>query len=159
LRRGDHAPPDAYIEAVTERAYRDVVASGRYSYASFVRSVDEVLEEELGSGSGAKLVAAFIGYEHGATLEPMGSLEQGVVATLPTMVCAEALTPSPRPPLVLHLPQATSQRRISVEQVAARLQRVRVIGRAAIPAPLRRLLKPCLRPIWRMAKRTLRPGR
>lgn len=35
---------DAYLEALTDRTYADVISSGRYSYEGFVRLVDETLE-------------------------------------------------------------------------------------------------------------------
>jgi hypothetical protein len=35
---------DAFLEALTERAYIDIILSGRYSYQTFVQSVDTVLE-------------------------------------------------------------------------------------------------------------------
>lgn len=35
----------AYLEALTERAYRDVIQSGRYSYRTFVEGVDAYLHE------------------------------------------------------------------------------------------------------------------
>lgn len=36
---------DALLQAMTERAYVDIIGSGRYSYAAFVQRVDEVLEQ------------------------------------------------------------------------------------------------------------------
>ena len=38
---------DAYVEAMTRRAYDDVIASGRYSYQAFVRQIDDVLAEQM----------------------------------------------------------------------------------------------------------------
>jgi hypothetical protein len=35
---------DAFLEALTERAYADIIGSGRYTYQAFVQVVDEVLE-------------------------------------------------------------------------------------------------------------------
>ena len=35
---------DAFLEALTERAYADIIGSERYTYRAFVRLVDEALE-------------------------------------------------------------------------------------------------------------------
>jgi hypothetical protein len=35
---------DAYVDAMAERAYQDIITSGKYSYQSFVRTVDEAIE-------------------------------------------------------------------------------------------------------------------
>lgn len=37
----------AYVDAMAERAYQDVIASGKYSHQSFVRLVDEEIETSL----------------------------------------------------------------------------------------------------------------
>ena len=37
----------AYVDAMAERAYQDVIVSGKYSYQSFVRLVDEEIEVSL----------------------------------------------------------------------------------------------------------------
>lgn len=39
---------DDYLRALTERAYQDVVASGKYSYRAFAREFDAVLDNLLG---------------------------------------------------------------------------------------------------------------
>src|SRR5207244_1088265 len=36
---------DEYLEALTERAYADIIGSERYTYQAFVQLVDEVLEK------------------------------------------------------------------------------------------------------------------
>jgi hypothetical protein len=46
-----------YVDAMTERAYRDVIASGKYSYKSFVRMVDE---EIASASSGLSITQAKI---------------------------------------------------------------------------------------------------
>ena len=38
---------NAYLEALTERAYEDIIQSGRYTYAAFVRAIDEVLLQAM----------------------------------------------------------------------------------------------------------------
>ncbi|MBI2803420.1 MAG: hypothetical protein HYX68_00370 [Planctomycetes bacterium] len=38
---------DALLETMTRRAYEDVIQSGRFSYAAFVRQVDEALFEQM----------------------------------------------------------------------------------------------------------------
>lgn len=52
---------DERVEAMTRRAYEDVVLSGRYSYRSFVKRVDAVLESEIGAGRGTRLVTGVLG--------------------------------------------------------------------------------------------------
>jgi hypothetical protein len=42
---------DACLERMTERAYRDIVASGRYGYPAFVQEFDKVLRARLGRGA------------------------------------------------------------------------------------------------------------
>jgi hypothetical protein len=42
---------DAELEAMAARAYADVIASGRYSYQAFVRTVDAALGKQWSSGS------------------------------------------------------------------------------------------------------------
>jgi hypothetical protein len=37
---------DTFLETMTERAYADIIGSGRYSYESFIRFVDATLESE-----------------------------------------------------------------------------------------------------------------
>lgn len=43
-----------YVRAMTERAYRDVIETGRYSYREFIRLFDEVVERRKPAPSGAK---------------------------------------------------------------------------------------------------------
>jgi len=38
---------DAYVDAMANRAYRDVIGSGRYSYSSFVLSVDDEIDASV----------------------------------------------------------------------------------------------------------------
>jgi len=38
---------DCYVDEMTERAYREIIVSGKYSYRSFVRMVDERMQESL----------------------------------------------------------------------------------------------------------------
>src|SRR5262249_24442315 len=40
-----HLADDEYLEAMAQRAYDDIVASGRYSYERFVRDFDDLLEQ------------------------------------------------------------------------------------------------------------------
>jgi hypothetical protein len=47
---------DSRIEELTRCAYDDIVASGKYSYASFVRAFDEVLVDERRTDSGRGLI-------------------------------------------------------------------------------------------------------
>ena len=46
---------DAALQELTERAYRDVIASGRYSYARFIEGVDQDLAQGLLRGPRARL--------------------------------------------------------------------------------------------------------
>jgi glycosyltransferase involved in cell wall biosynthesis len=47
---------DAYLQQLTERAYRDIVTSGRFSYQSFVEGVDADIERRLLKSNSRKLL-------------------------------------------------------------------------------------------------------
>jgi hypothetical protein len=47
----DKVRDDRYLEALTDRAYRDVILSGKYSYSAMVGQVDEVIRGRLRASS------------------------------------------------------------------------------------------------------------
>jgi hypothetical protein len=53
---------DRELAAMTERAYRDVIGSGAYTYASFVRGVDAALDRHAGPGRSPALPEAMPGW-------------------------------------------------------------------------------------------------
>jgi hypothetical protein len=52
----------ALLERMTQRAYDDVIRSGRYGYSSFVEWVDGILASRARAGTGARLLATLTGY-------------------------------------------------------------------------------------------------
>lgn len=48
---------DAFLEAMTDRAYKDVVGSGRYTYARFIHEFDDWLDRRLPFGGGEIIMA------------------------------------------------------------------------------------------------------
>lgn len=63
---------DAYIANITERAYRDIVASGKYSYRQFIESLDADFERRLLQTKRAKLLQSLV------YVSPDGSLKQAL---------------------------------------------------------------------------------
>lgn len=63
---------DEAMTAMTERAYADVVASGRYTSRAFVRSFDAVIDEELGGRVGRGLMATMSGFARGRLTASVG---------------------------------------------------------------------------------------
>lgn len=53
---------DAFLEAMTERAYDHVIRSGRYTYERFVRDVMTVVEARVGQGKGHQFVSQVTAY-------------------------------------------------------------------------------------------------
>jgi hypothetical protein len=54
------AQDDAYLEDLVERAYDDIVASGKYSYAQFVDKVDAVIEARVPPAKGYQLIGRLV---------------------------------------------------------------------------------------------------
>lgn len=51
-----------YLETLTERAYSEIVQSGRYSYETFVRDVNSFIQKHIRRSNGLLLVAGLVGY-------------------------------------------------------------------------------------------------
>jgi hypothetical protein len=56
----DRLADDTYLEALTTRAWEDIVESGRYSYRSFVSKVDGVIDRQGYRGTGTTLLTAVV---------------------------------------------------------------------------------------------------
>lgn len=54
---------DAYLTALTERAYNDVIASGKYSYRWFVETVDAYMDARVSQGKGTHFESLIVGYQ------------------------------------------------------------------------------------------------
>lgn len=73
---------DALLEAMTQRAYRDVIESGRYSYRRFIGEFDKLLKEELGERDCAVPLITLYGFcEPG---QPYMAVVKPVFGLLPT---------------------------------------------------------------------------
>lgn len=140
---------DACIERITEQAFQDVVASGRYSHASFVRGVDEVLEQEAGQSRRRLVLSCIVGRDlcSSSVILQARSIQDAFrkppVTAAPPQPGTVELTPTPWTPAQL-LDSA------SVPQL------VRVLGRRSLPAPVRRWLKPPVWAVWSAFKRLRR---
>lgn len=53
---------EAFIEALTDRAYREIIESGRFSYRGFVASFDRLLDKRTLRGARATIYSAPFGY-------------------------------------------------------------------------------------------------
>lgn len=62
---------DAYVDAMVERAYSDVIGSGRFSYASFVGMVDDELDASLAHLLDSRHPAVHHSLAVGATARPL----------------------------------------------------------------------------------------
>lgn len=51
---------DQYLETITERAYRDVIASGRYSYQNFIEKFDAFVTSKVCGKSTSKLISFLV---------------------------------------------------------------------------------------------------
>jgi len=57
-----------YVQALTERAYEDIIVSGRYSYATFIQGVDRYLEGRCRRIARARVLSAPIAASFGGDL-------------------------------------------------------------------------------------------
>jgi Glycosyl transferases group 1 len=63
----------SYLEALTTRAYDEIIATGRYSYATFVGGIDRYIERQCPRGSRARIFSApvFARYREGGSRVPI----------------------------------------------------------------------------------------
>lgn len=62
----------AFLEALTERAYRDVIAAGTYSYRQFIHGVDSYLSDRAGGRRRATIASVPLAAMYGpANVEPL----------------------------------------------------------------------------------------
>jgi hypothetical protein len=59
---------DHYLERLTERAYNDVIASGRHTYERCIQAFDALICQRLKRNNGIRLVSGLVGYQQ--PLEP-----------------------------------------------------------------------------------------
>ena len=68
---------DEYLDGLTDRAYKEIVASGKYSYRSFIRGIDEDINDMVLRSKGTKgLMVAYYRLEEG-----------GIKSAIPLMPC------------------------------------------------------------------------
>jgi hypothetical protein len=117
---------DAAVEALTERAYRDVVASGRYSYQGFVERFDAELAQGVLRGRGARVYAVPV-----LAQLPGGQLEVlAPAAAAAALLCDEVVDGQAAARLLQHLAVAARHRAAPVRELAGK-------GWRALPRPLR----------------------
>jgi hypothetical protein len=122
---------DAELLAMTQRAYDEVVASGRYDYAAFVRQFDLMLESELGCGVGRRLVGTFIG--------PAQRQQSVVTDESESSWPIFAAVAGPRP---MQLPAFEP---IFLTEAPRWFLSLRLLTRRIVPRPIRQRLKPPVR--------------
>lgn len=122
---------DAELLAMTQRAYDEVVASGRYDYASFVRQFDLMLESELGCGVGRRLVGTLTG----PARHQQSVVTDGSEPSWPTF----AAVAGPRP---MQLPAFEP---IFLTEAPRWFLSLRLLARRIVPRPIRQRLKPPIR--------------
>ncbi|MGH8766539.1 MAG: glycosyltransferase, partial [Burkholderiales bacterium] len=151
---------DAFISQLTERAYRDVVASGAYSYRRFVEAFDESLTGELRFGPKMRVLRKTLmrlpaGKGTGnreafapAVDAPLGAADWSLVRTTEwravDTVNAAAMRVSGSVVRVARL------HRSAVEELKERLKAVLAATRGRLPKPVRTALRPVLK--WVMRK-------
>ncbi len=57
----DKLADDSYLNKLTNRAYSDIVKSGKYSYRKFVQDLDRFISQRVIRGNGVPLVSGLIG--------------------------------------------------------------------------------------------------
>lgn len=60
----DKLQDNAYLEALTERAHQDIIASGRYSYRQFIQTFDSVLEQAVSHRQGVRFYTTLLGHQY-----------------------------------------------------------------------------------------------
>lgn len=80
----------AYVDAMAERAYQDVIASGKYSYQSFVRFVDENTERTFNEMVRDKR-RQVINTEAGSNVGPHGSITTFPIRAKPPRLPTDTL--------------------------------------------------------------------
>ncbi len=75
---------DNYLEQLTERAYKDIIESGKYSYETFVRDIEEFLYSRVPCRSDASWITGIIGLYNPAygRAEPIHYLRDSLSASV-----------------------------------------------------------------------------
>lgn len=133
----------AFVDAMTQRAYDDVVASGRYGHAAFVATTDRAIERAVACLPDAPAAPA---------------AELAAAAPLPLTtrpVRAQPPQPQPQPQ-----PQLQPAEPVAAAPAAMPVRNLVVAAWRALPAPLRPILRPvgrhCVLPAWRSVRRAWR---
>ena len=139
---------DEYVRQMTERAYQDVIASGRYSYAAFISDFDRVVAE-------CKIVSAPIRFASSATAAVGGnwiSAAEPVASPryLPGNHIFSRLveTEIPERKLVTEISDADVLGRTRTKTLLGHVAR-RIWGRAS--GPVRSILRPATTTVRRLA--------
>lgn len=93
-----------YLRELTERAYREVIESGQYSYASFVREVDVYLDQRFGGYTKGRLLSspALGDFANSGQIDNQGGA-QAAHLLISDSVLRERLTPASYRRLSLNL--------------------------------------------------------
>jgi hypothetical protein len=71
---------DKFISELTDRAYRDVFASGRYSYAQFIAGVDEAIDRRTQGRRSTRIATIPVAVSHGGSRSfmPVAEFHPGI---------------------------------------------------------------------------------
>jgi glycosyltransferase involved in cell wall biosynthesis len=98
----DKVQDDALLEQLTERAYQDIVASGRYSYQTFVRGFDALIDKRIRKGNMLSLTSVLYAARSESGLDQFNvrAVKNGCAqaTNVPLEASAEAAIRSFRPP-------------------------------------------------------------
>jgi hypothetical protein len=109
---------DAYLVELTERAYRDVVASGRFSYRAFIRELDDFIEKRVSQHNEVEFVLGVVGVTYHAD---DGVRLQKVRRGDPRSCATSAPVPRPKPEL--QLGEGLSRTLYKIKRAALTLQK------------------------------------
>ena len=128
---------DSFVQAMTDRAYRDVIASGKYTYRKYVELIDATIASEMTHGRGYYLSSALVGAERDGQLMPVNTQWDGVHAVPTESVSALKE--------VRHLPPDKPKG-----------GKLRLALRQVVPAPVRKVVKPPLKKAYHASRRVAR---
>jgi hypothetical protein len=94
---------DRYLEALTARAYDDVIGSGRYSYRRFVSDVDELISSLVPEANPIELQVGVIGVVAPGQ-KPLDIIPQRQAGYLPSKTLCERLSRVAPPPVIVEVP-------------------------------------------------------
>jgi len=136
---------DAFLCQLTERAYQDVIAPGRYSYRAFVGGFDDLVSSRVRRGGRMRLISGLRAAEFDSGVDPTSVRK-----------VQDKCAPATNLPLVASVESAVASVRSSDrEAIVSLIIRVWRI----FPAPIRQRVKPVIRPLIHWVKSWALPHR